>query len=112
MALGERLRKLRRANGLSQGDLGKIDGIKREYISKMESGDLKNPTINTLFKLADAIRIDPILFLTDNPQALALVPLKEQKYLEDLRKLPSGPRGQALNFVSCLIKLQENNENG
>lgn len=54
---GKRLRKFREIKKLSQAEIEKRTGLKREYISKMENGDLKNPTYNTLIRLAAGLEV-------------------------------------------------------
>lgn len=49
--IGERLKKIRRLNKLSQDDVAKYLGIQRTTISQYESGDLIPPTL-TVLKLA------------------------------------------------------------
>lgn len=74
MNLGKRLKELREAQGFSQADLEKKTGIKREYISKLETSDLKNPTLNTMTKLAEGLGFpDAAIFLTNNPVVLAAI---------------------------------------
>lgn len=46
--------RLREDKGLSQRDLAKITGIKQPQIARIESGDYL-PTVETLWKLADAL---------------------------------------------------------
>lgn len=52
LTIGSRIRTARESKGLSQGQLQKKTGIKREYLSKLENDELKNPTIGTLSKIA------------------------------------------------------------
>lgn len=74
MNLAKHLKTLREAQGLSQAELEKKTGIKREYISKMEGGGLSNPTINTMTKLAKGLGFaDAAIFLTNDPQVLAAI---------------------------------------
>lgn len=47
------LRKLRKKAKLSQEQLAKKMDVKREFISRIESGE-QNITINTLYKIAEA----------------------------------------------------------
>jgi DNA-binding XRE family transcriptional regulator len=54
--IGARLKLWRDYRGLTQLQLAKASGIKREMISQMESGQ-KNGAIATLKKLAKALRI-------------------------------------------------------
>jgi transcriptional regulator with XRE-family HTH domain len=53
--LGARLYELRRLRDLSQADVAKRCDTTREFYSRIERGELTNPTINTLEKLAAAL---------------------------------------------------------
>ncbi|MFQ5646721.1 MAG: helix-turn-helix domain-containing protein, partial [bacterium] len=55
--LGQRIRKLREVKSLSQSEIEKRTGLKREYLSKIENGDLKNPTYSTLSRLSDGLEV-------------------------------------------------------
>ena len=50
------LKDLRNQNGVSQNDLADLAELDRTYISLLERG-LRQPTIETLFKLAQALKI-------------------------------------------------------
>lgn len=52
MSIGENIKSLRRAHGLSQIELGEILGVSDKAVSTWENG-LKTPRISTLRKLAD-----------------------------------------------------------
>ena len=56
MVIGQRLRELREANTLSQGDLEKRTGLLRCYTSRVENGRTV-PTIETLEKYARALEV-------------------------------------------------------
>lgn len=58
VALGKALRKLRLAAELSQEQLGLESGVQRNFISLIETGQ-NQPTIGTIFKLADALGVKP-----------------------------------------------------
>ncbi len=51
---------LREDKGLSQRDLARITGLKQPQIARIESGDYL-PTLETLWKLADALRAKVII---------------------------------------------------
>jgi transcriptional regulator with XRE-family HTH domain len=53
--LGTRLYELRQLRGLSQADVAKRCNTTREFYSRIERGELTNPTINTLEKLAASL---------------------------------------------------------
>ena len=58
IAFGKVLRRLRIELGLSQEALALSAELQRNYISLMELGQ-NQPTITTIFKLADALGIKP-----------------------------------------------------
>jgi transcriptional regulator with XRE-family HTH domain len=75
MIIGERLRELREAKKLSQGDIEKRTGLLRCYISRVENGHTV-PAIETLEKMARALEL-PLykLFYEGNvPAELANLP--------------------------------------
>src|SRR2546422_911905 len=49
MLIGDRLRQLREAKGLSQGDIEERSGLKRSYVSRVEGGHTV-PSVETLEK--------------------------------------------------------------
>ena len=57
-SLGQALRSIRLAAGLSQEQLGLESGVQRNFISLIETGQ-NQPTISTIFKLATALDIKP-----------------------------------------------------
>lgn len=70
MTLGKKIRHLRLEANLSQFELEQRTGIKREYLSRLENERLKNVTLKTLRKLGKGLRVNPAIFLTDDPQIL------------------------------------------
>lgn len=61
---GNRLRRLRKAQSLSQEKLGELAGLDRTYISQAEAGR-RNVTIVTIGKLASALGVDPAELVSD-----------------------------------------------
>jgi transcriptional regulator with XRE-family HTH domain len=57
MTIGARLRQLREAKGLSQGDLERRSGLLRSYISRVEGG-YTAPSLATLEKFAKALGME------------------------------------------------------
>lgn len=55
--IGERVREIRKAKGLSLGQVGLRSGIDRTYISRIESGKVANPSHDTLAKVAQGLGI-------------------------------------------------------
>lgn len=58
-AFGAVLADLRNAREISQEALGHEAGSGRTYISQLERGE-RGPTLKTVFRLADALDLDPV----------------------------------------------------
>lgn len=56
--LGDNIKKIRETKDMSQGDICRITGMDRGYISRVENGS-KNPTIANLEKIAKALGVKP-----------------------------------------------------
>jgi transcriptional regulator with XRE-family HTH domain len=63
--VGENVRRLRLAGGLSQEELAESSGFSQQYISDLERG-LRNPTVVTLFELAQALGATPTDLIAPN----------------------------------------------
>jgi transcriptional regulator with XRE-family HTH domain len=55
---GEKLRELRRAQGLSQEELAFRAGIHRNYLGGIERGE-RNPALENIIAIAKALAVDP-----------------------------------------------------
>lgn len=62
MNIAKRLRDLREAKGLSQGDIERRSGLLRSYISRVEGG-YTAPSLATLEKFAKALDVEPYQLL-------------------------------------------------
>lgn len=51
------LRDMRTQSGLTQDELAAKSGLSQTQISKLESGEIRNPGMRTLRKLADALGV-------------------------------------------------------
>ncbi len=57
MRLGDVLRRLRGAKGLTQAELARRAKITDEYVSMLESGAKQNPSLAVLRRLAKALGV-------------------------------------------------------
>ncbi|MFC2165623.1 helix-turn-helix domain-containing protein [Acidobacteriota bacterium] len=48
---------------MTQGDIMRATGLERSYVSRLESGGIKEPTITTMILVARALGVDPCDFL-------------------------------------------------
>jgi len=75
MDIGKRLRELREAKGLSQGDIERRSGLLRSYISRVEGG-YTAPSLVTLEKFAKALEVESyqLLFQGEGKPTAVRVP--------------------------------------
>jgi DNA-binding XRE family transcriptional regulator len=59
------LRAAREAKGLSLSDLTELTGMDRSALSKLETGQRANPTVETLVRYAEAVGKRLVVSLTD-----------------------------------------------
>jgi transcriptional regulator with XRE-family HTH domain len=57
MTIGDKIQKTRNDKGITQEALAQLAGVPYTTLAKIESGQVKNPTINTLIKIAAALKI-------------------------------------------------------
>ena len=55
--LSNNIKRLREAKGLSQEKLARLADVANNTLIKMESGENKNPTLETLKKVAKALEV-------------------------------------------------------
>ncbi|HUZ46334.1 MAG TPA: helix-turn-helix transcriptional regulator [Terriglobia bacterium] len=87
MDIGKRIRTLREAKGLSQGDIEKRSGLLRSYISRVEGG-YTAPSLSTMDKFAKALEVDSYQLLfrgSGRPTAPRIPPHVSQS--KSMRKL-------------------------
>ena len=108
MNIGDRLRELREAKHLSQGDIEERTGLLRCYISRVECGHTI-PAVETLEKIARAldIRLYQLMYDGDKPPQL---------HPTDRTGVPAGRRGVTskedryfLRLTRLLSKMDEDN---
>jgi transcriptional regulator with XRE-family HTH domain len=81
MAIGDRLRSIRKQKNFSQGEMEKRTGLFRCYISRIENGHTV-PAIETLEKIAHALEVPMYRLFCDAERPLdfpAITPSKTRK---------------------------------
>lgn len=58
-AFGVALREVRKGHGVSQLAVSIESGLDRTYMSELERG-IKNPSLETIFRLSEAIGVSPV----------------------------------------------------
>jgi len=62
---GRPLRQVREQSGLSLADMTKLTGMDRSALSKLETGQRANPTLETLVRYAEAVGKKLVVSLAD-----------------------------------------------
>src|SRR5712664_169227 len=106
MLIGDRLRELREAKKLSQGDIEKRTGLLRCYISRVENGHTV-PAIETLEKLARALEIPLYQLFYDGDEPPKLPNLLKRKTAEDIAWGSSGKNARYLGKLRRLLSKTE-----
>jgi transcriptional regulator with XRE-family HTH domain len=59
MGLGSKIRALREEIGMSQAQLASQAELSQGYLSQIENDEVQNPSASVLFRLAQALHVDP-----------------------------------------------------
>lgn len=86
MSLGAKIKGLRKEQGLSQGDLGKLAGIHEKLISKYENKRIV-PTADTLKKIAQALNTSADYLVFENVPKDGRVELNDLELFNRFREV-------------------------
>jgi len=103
MIIGDRLRALREAKKLSQGDIEKRTGLLRCYISRVENGHTV-PAIETLEKLARAMEVPLYQLFYDSEEPPELPNLPKRKSADDVAWGSAGKDRRVLDQFRRLLR--------
>jgi transcriptional regulator with XRE-family HTH domain len=109
MRLSQMLRKLREARGLSQAQLSRAAKVPQSYISELEAGEKKKPSVEVLGRLATKLGV-PLRSLMEGamPEVRTEVQTKsvkvvlksgEELYYEEVAHINSQPHRLELRDV-------------
>jgi transcriptional regulator with XRE-family HTH domain len=105
MVVGNRLREIREAKNLSQGDIEKRTGLLRCYVSRVENGHTV-PNVETLEKWARALEMPLYRIMYEGeepPKPLKLSSASEEKLWGNSRQ----ERSELNQLRLCLSKIDE-----
>jgi len=105
MVIADRLRDLREAKDLSQGDIEKRTGLFRCYISRVENGHTV-PAIETIEKFARALEVPLYQLFYDGEEPPKLAALPKRK-ADDTAWGYSGKDARVLNRFRKLLGRME-----
>jgi len=109
--IGKRLRELREARGLSQGDVERRSGLRSTYVSQVENGHTV-PSLPTLERWAEALEVglSHIFAIGDEePEALQLpernpVGPQERTLLGLFSKIPAEDKSLLISLAREMVR--------
>jgi transcriptional regulator with XRE-family HTH domain len=108
MIIADRLRAMREAKRLSQGDIEKRTGLLRCYISRVENGHTV-PALETLEKMAGALEVPLYHLFYEGEEPPKLQELPKRKLSHDI---VWGSAGKDARYLSKLRRLLAKTEEG
>jgi transcriptional regulator with XRE-family HTH domain len=103
--IGERVTRIRKAQGLTQKQLAEKIGIKRSLVTDYETGRLRlNGEVIVRFALALGVSADLILGLSDSAALPQRPDLKVTRRLREIEGLPQHQKKSLLLTIDAYLK--------
>lgn len=101
---GSRIRRARKALGLSQTDLAKCLGVSSSTLSELEGGQSKLPSLEVGYRMAEILQV-PLKWIVfgDNGEHEIATPMEAQ-LLAIVRELPEDAKAAILATAKALAK--------
>lgn len=91
MNIGDYIKKLRKENGYSQEELGRLLGVQRAAVNKWESGTVKNLKRETIKKLSEIFSVDPSSFIDNDYMSYTnIIPVPKMNRIPILGTIACG----------------------
>ena len=103
MVIGEKLKKLREATNLSQGELEELTGLLRCYTSRVENGHTV-PSVETLEKYARAFKLPLYRLFYEGEKPVKLPSYLKHETRDDSSWGTSGKDLQVFDRLRSLLK--------
>lgn len=100
MEFGNHLKALREKRGLSQGELARRSGVSWSYISFLEAGKRKSPSVKIILALAGALAVSVEELLGQDSRE----PLQMSMDMAEFAKLPPELREFLLKDILPIIE--------
>ena len=99
--IGARIRELRKEQGLTQEDVADMAKLNPSYYGRIERGEI-NVTVDTLLKIADALKVD-LTSLLGLPQLKN--DLSEKELRAKLRKVIENEKAERLQALIMIMEM-------
>ncbi len=111
MNFGDKIKKLRKAKGLSQQELANILGVHSKHISRYEN-NFSNPSLDVLLKLRNLFHVSLDYLVTDDDsQDFNYKDRELEKYFEAVDKLNEEDK-QVIKKVIESMLIKNKNQDG
>jgi transcriptional regulator with XRE-family HTH domain len=121
MNIATKLRKLRQLRRLAAAELSKLSGVHQTTISAIENGRHASPGIETIERLAKALRVSPLYFFEDRsrtpfdlienlPSNISDFLLREESLPYLLLSQEAYEKGISSKTIEQLIKVLQDNQ--
>lgn len=104
--LGQTLRQVRQQLGLTQEELAQRTGLKRSWLSLVESGEIPNPSASRLAKLAGALGLSPEAMGQLTGYRAAPDPLSDPRFelmFHQIKELTLEEQQEVREFVAYIM---------
>ena len=101
-----KLKSLRLARRLTQGDLARMAGLSVSYYGRLETGRV-SATLETIGSISDALRVNPAEFLMPEAgwtESLEGIRQQLREHIEDILKNADRSTLDALTLVAGAVK--------
>ena len=103
--IGQRIARIRKAQGLNQSELAEKIGITRKLVTDYETGRTHmNDEMVVRFSLALKISTDQLLGIKRDQFEKSNLPLRYARRIRDIEKLPEIKRRMILKIIDDLIR--------
>lgn len=99
--MGNRIRQLRQAQGMSQEELSFKAGISAAHLGQIERA-VKKPTVDTIGKLAEALKVEPAELFLDRPVSPGAQSATRNKIDALLSSMSDGEQRDVLRILRIL----------
>ncbi|KAA0548338.1 helix-turn-helix transcriptional regulator [Bacillus sp. BGMRC 2118] len=79
---GKKIQDLRTKKGMTLSELSKVSGVSKSYLSFIERGIQKNPSIDVIERLASALDVQPHVIYTKIAKPQPTVDQLDQEVIE------------------------------
>ncbi|GGA46620.1 helix-turn-helix domain-containing protein [Psychrobacillus lasiicapitis] len=105
-SIGQILKQLRKERKLTLKSLAELTDVSISFLSQVERGK-SSVTLESLKKIADALKVNPTVFFSDHSQTDDLNSIRQQFYYQDLSNgIPDA------SYIPILVTLQPGENEG